>query len=151
MINVRKSILRSSWKIEFPGMKIDLIKISFSLATEKVQKVVKNCQNLLRSHFTIRLELTKVIGLLSSTTKAMKPTKIQLRFFSATAKCVSKRKHELSVSNETKHQAKNRIKFVDRELEVLQWPNWTHRWLFKQSATGMNHQGNGQRRKDPCI
>ena len=37
-------------KIEFLGMEIDSIKMTMSLTAEKVQKVVKTCQNLLRSH-----------------------------------------------------------------------------------------------------
>ena len=37
---------------------------------------------------------------------------------------MSKGKIELSVSNNIKHQVKNRINLVDREVEVLQWPNF---------------------------
>ena len=37
---------------------------------------------------------------------------------------MSKGKNELSVSNNIKHQVKNRINLAGRELEVLQWPNF---------------------------
>ena len=57
-----------------------LIKMALSLTPEKVQKVVKACQNLLRSHSTTLLELTRVIGVLSLTIQAVEPAKIQLRF-----------------------------------------------------------------------
>ena len=36
---------------------------------------------------------------------------------------MSKEKNELSVSNNIKHQVKNRVNLVDKELVVLQWPN----------------------------
>ena len=80
IINIKKSILHPCQKIEFLGMEIDSIKMTLSLTPEKVQKVVKTCQNLLRSHFTTLLELTRVVGLLSSTIQAVEPAKIQLRF-----------------------------------------------------------------------
>ena len=50
--------------------------------------------------------------------------KDSVKISSATTNCVSKEKNELSVSNNTKHQVKNRVNLVDRELEVLQWPNF---------------------------
>ena len=81
IINIKISILYPCQKIEFLGMETDLIKMTLSLAPEKVQKVVKTCQNLLRSHSTTLLELARVIGLLSSTIQAMEPPKIQFRFF----------------------------------------------------------------------
>ena len=92
IINVKKSILHPCQKIEFLGMEIDSIKMTLSLTPEKVQKVVKTCQNLLRSHSTTLLELTRVVGLLSSTIQAVEPAKIQLKFFSTTTNCVSKEK-----------------------------------------------------------
>ena len=80
IINIKKSILHPCQKIEFLGMEIDSIKMTLSLTPYKVQKVVKTCQNLLRSHSTTLLELTRVVGLLSSTIQAVEPAKIQLRF-----------------------------------------------------------------------
>ena len=41
MIKIRKSILHPCQKIEFLGMEIDLIKMTLTLTTEKVQKVVE--------------------------------------------------------------------------------------------------------------
>ena len=49
--------------------------------------------------------------------------KDSVKISSATTNCVSKEKNELSVSNNIKHQVKNRVNLVNRELEVLQWPN----------------------------
>ena len=123
IINIKKSILHPCQKIEFLGMEIDSIKMTLSLTPEKVQKVVKTCQNLLRSHSTTLLELTRVVGLLSSTIQAVEPAKIQLRFLQQQQIVCLRKKNELSVSNNIKHQVKDRVNLVDRELEVLQWPN----------------------------
>ena len=66
--------------------------MTLSLTPVKVQKIVKTCQNLLRNHSATLLELTRVVGLLSSTIQAVEPAKIQLKFFSTTTNCVSKEK-----------------------------------------------------------
>ena len=80
IINIKKSILHSCHKIEFLGMETVSIKMTLSLTAEKVQKVVKTRQSILRSHPTTLLELTRVIGLLSFTIQAVEPQKFQLRF-----------------------------------------------------------------------
>ena len=70
------------------GSEIDSIKMTLSLPSEKVQKVAKTCENLLRSHSTNLLESTRVVGLLSSTIQAVEPGKIQLNFFNNYKLCV---------------------------------------------------------------
>ena len=80
IVNVKKSILPPCQEIEFLGMEIDSVKMTLSLTPEKVQKVVKTSQDLLKSHSATLLELTRVAGLLSSTIQAMKLAKIHLRF-----------------------------------------------------------------------
>ena len=44
--------------------------------------------------------------------------KDSVKISSTRTNCVSKEKNELSVSNNIKHQVKNRVNLVDRELEV---------------------------------
>ena len=80
VINIKKSILRPCQKIDILGKEIDSIKMTLSLTPENVQKVVKTCQSLLRSHSTTLLELTRVVGFLSYIIQAVKPPMIQLRF-----------------------------------------------------------------------
>ena len=98
--------------------------MTLSLTPVKVQKIVKTCQNLLRNHSATLLELTRVVGLLSSTIQAVEPAKIQLRFLQQQQIVCLRKKNELSVSNNIKHQVKNRVNLVNRELEVLQWPKF---------------------------
>ena len=106
----------------FVGMEIDSIKMTLSLTTKKVQKVVKTCQNFVRSYSTTLLELVKVSPRIHYTSSGT--CKYLLKIYSATTNCVSEGKNELSVSDNIKHQVKNRINLVDGELEVLQWPNF---------------------------
>ena len=61
-INIKNSILHACQKIEFSIIEIDSIKMTLSLATEKIQKVVKACQDLLMNHCKNLLVLSKVIG-----------------------------------------------------------------------------------------
>ena len=82
--------------------------------------------------------------------------KNSVKISSAATNCVSKEKNELSVSNNIKHQVKNRVHLVVRELEVLQWPDFFSVEPTDASLTGwgsnpmgFKHQGNGQRKRDP--
>ena len=77
------------------------------------------CQNLLRSCATTLLDLTKAIGLLSSTIQAVEPAKIPLRFLQQQQIKFLRKKRAIRKKN--KLQVKSRIKLVDKELEVLQW------------------------------
>ena len=47
-----------------------------------------------------------------------------VKISSTTVNCVSKGNKELSVCNNIKHQVRSRTNLVDKEHEVLQWPNF---------------------------
>ena len=81
----------------------------------------KSCQDLSEPS---QESLTRVVSLLSSTIQAVEPAKIQLRFLQQQQIVCLRKKNELSVSNNIKHQVKNRVNLVNRELEVLQWPKF---------------------------
>ena len=70
--------------------------MTLSLTPVKVQKIVKTSQNLLRSHSATLLELTRVVGLLSSTIQAVESAKIQLRYFQQQQIVCLRKKNELS-------------------------------------------------------
>ena len=70
VINLKKSVLKHpSQKREFLGVKIDTHTMTLALTEEKIEKVILKCQNLLSHPQTTVLELTKLIGLMSSTLK----------------------------------------------------------------------------------
>ena len=109
IINIKKSILLSYQKTKFLGMEIDSMKMTLPKRPEKVQKVVKTCQNLLRSHCTTLLELTRVVGLISSTIEAVEPAKIQLRFLQQQQIVGLRGKNELSVSNTLNTKSRTKL------------------------------------------
>ena len=132
-------------KIDVLGIEIDSMKITWLLTPEKVQKVVETCQNLLRSHSTTLREGTKSCWDLSESSQKLFYNSSRIHqsygFFiihntssgtsndsvkisSITTICVSKEKNELPLSNNIKHQVKNRVNLVHRDLEVLQWPKF---------------------------
>ena len=67
VINLKKSVMKSPQQIEFLGLKIDTHTITLVLTKEKIGKVILKCQNLLSHPQTTVLELTQLIGLMSST------------------------------------------------------------------------------------
>ena len=68
VINWKNTVLIPVKEIEFVGQKINSINLEISLTEEKIQKVKTKSQNLLTEPETSILELTKVIGLLTSIT-----------------------------------------------------------------------------------
>ena len=155
IINIKKSILHPCQKIKFLGMETDSIKMTLSLTPEKVQKVVKTCQNLLRSHSTTLVEFTRVVGLLSSTIQAVEPAKIIQQ---QQIVCL-REKNELSVSNNTKSRTEltwwiENLRFCNGRTFSQLNPQviiQTDASLTggEQSAMGFKHQGNGQRKREP--
>ena len=132
------------------------------MTAEKVQKVVKTCQNLLSSHFTTLVELTRVMGLLSSTIEAMEPVKIQLTFLQLQQiVCLRENMNYQSVVTLNIKSRTELTWWVDlRFIMTKLFLSWTHIWLFKQMlpwqygeqpATVLKHHGNGQRRREPCT
>ena len=80
VVNWKKSVLTPVQEIEFLGLTINSVTLELSLNKTKVQKVVSECQNLLNNPQTSILELTRVIGLLTSTIQAVLPARLNCRF-----------------------------------------------------------------------
>ena len=80
VINLKKSVLKPSQQIEFLGLKIDTHSMTSALTEEKKEKVILKRQNLLSHPQTTALELTQLIGLMSSTVQADLPARLQIRY-----------------------------------------------------------------------
>ena len=80
VINWKKFVLTSVQEIEFLGLKINFVTLELSLNKTKIKKVVPECQNLLNNPQTSILELTRLIGLLTSTIQAVLPARLSCRF-----------------------------------------------------------------------
>ena len=91
VINLKKSVLKHpSQKREFLGVKIDTHTMTLALTEEKIEKVILKCQNLLSHPQTTVLELTKLIGLMSSTLKSSSASSSSAIVFTAATNTISK-------------------------------------------------------------
>ena len=73
VLNLKKLVLTPTQRIEFLGVTVDSLIMSLSLPEKKVSKVQKQWRELLQKTQVLILELTKLIGLLSSTIQAVLP------------------------------------------------------------------------------
>ena len=72
-INWKKSVLTPVQEIEFLGLTINSVTMKLSLNKTKIQKVVSECQILLKNPQTSILELTRLTDLLTSTIQTVLP------------------------------------------------------------------------------
>ncbi|XP_057296294.1 uncharacterized protein LOC130625258 [Hydractinia symbiolongicarpus] len=80
LINLKKSVLEATQKIEFLGMSVDSVTMSLYLTREKVTKIQTQCLSLYKTREATILELTQLIGVLSSTIQAVLPARLEFRF-----------------------------------------------------------------------
>ena len=80
VINWKKSVLTPVHEIEFMGLAITSVTLELSLNKAKIQKVVSECKNWLNNPQTSVLELTELIGLLTSTIQAVLLARLNWRF-----------------------------------------------------------------------
>ena len=79
-LNLKKSVLEPSQKIEFSGMIIDSIKMEISLPQEKLVKLMSQCKQVAGSKEITVMDLTKLTRKLGSTTQAILPAELQVRY-----------------------------------------------------------------------
>ena len=80
VINVKKSELTPTRKIEFLGVRIDSNRMEISLSQDKIIKIQDQCQKLLDQEDVSLREMTQLIGKLSSTALAVLPAPLQYRY-----------------------------------------------------------------------
>ena len=79
IVNYRKSHLDPVQQLEFLGVLVDTRDLSLYLPGEKLRKIRKKCQNILNlSEISVR-ELSKFLGLLTSSIQAIFPAPLHLR------------------------------------------------------------------------
>ena len=80
VINWKKSVLTPEQEIEFLDLTINSVTLELFANKANIQKVVSKCQNLLNNPQTSILELTRLIGLLTSTIQVVLPARLNCRF-----------------------------------------------------------------------
>ena len=77
VIKLKESILTAQQKIQFLGLLVDPLNMSLSLTLEKLTKVTSQCLEMYKKEKVSILQLTELIGLLSSTAQAVLPAQLQ--------------------------------------------------------------------------
>ena len=80
VLNLKKSVLTPTQRIEFLSVTVDSLIMTMSLPEKKVSKVQRQSLELLQKTQVLILELTKLIGLLSSTIQAVLRAQMSFRF-----------------------------------------------------------------------
>ena len=80
LTNPQKSVLVPLQKIELLGLEIDSVRMTLPLPQEKVKKLRLKCQKLISNPRTTLWEMTSLLGFLCSTTQAVLPAMLQIRF-----------------------------------------------------------------------
>ena len=79
-VNYQKSILVPSQQMEFLGSLVNSINLTLSLPRDKIRKIQSKCQDLLETPVTTVRELSKFLGLLSSSIQAVFPAPLHYRY-----------------------------------------------------------------------
>ena len=77
LLILKKSVLQPCQEIKFLGLIVNSVNLTLSLPLQKVQKVQEECTKMYNKNWTSILELTKLLGLLSSTIQEVVPTRLQ--------------------------------------------------------------------------
>ena len=81
VINLKKSILTPQQKLEFLGLLVSFLNMSLSLTPEKLMKVTSQCLKLYKTDKVSILQMTKLVGLLSSPAQAVLPAQLQFWYY----------------------------------------------------------------------
>ena len=79
VLNLKKSVLEPSQKIEFLGMFLDSMKMEITLPQEKLVKLTPQCKQVAECKEITIMDLTKLIGKLGSIAQAILPAQLQVR------------------------------------------------------------------------
>ena len=109
--NVKKSVMEPVQTIEYLGLVINSIQMTLSLTEEKVKGILQECKIIFSVKEITVLQLTQLVGLLSSTIQAILPAKIQFCYMQLQQ--VSPLKGGMSY--------KEKIILNDQALGELQW------------------------------
>ena len=80
VINFKKSVMEPVQTIEYLGLVINSIQMTLSLTEEKVKGILQECSIIFSMKEITVLQLTQLVGLLSSTIQAVLPAQIQFRY-----------------------------------------------------------------------
>ena len=116
VLNLKKSLLTPTQRIDFLGVTVDSLIMTLSLPEKKVSKAQKKFLKLVQKTQVWILELAKLIGLLPSTIQAALPAQINFRYLQQQQIQALK-----TQGSYCKKVILNRTGVVDTKFENLQW------------------------------
>ena len=122
VINLKKSVMTPSLEMEFLGLAIKSKEMTISLPEEKLQKVKFQYLHLYQSPQVSILQLTKVLGDLTSTIQAALSARINSRFLQQQQIQSSlERKEVMSGKYNFEQQLETGVSMVDKKFGDFQW------------------------------
>lgn len=128
-VNYLKSVLVPSQQMEFLGSLVNSLDLSLSLPRDKIRKIQSKCQDLLNTPVTTVRELSKFLGLLSSSIQAVFPAPLHYRYLQQAKNSVLRFRKSYEA-----------VVHLDSEcLQEVQWWKdnlvaWNGKALFQQST-----------------
>ena len=80
VINSKNCVLEPTQKVEFLGMIVNSKTMTLSLPQEKVQKIKSQCPDVYSAQEITLLELTRLLGTLTSTIQVILPARLQFQY-----------------------------------------------------------------------
>ena len=119
-VNYLKSALVPSQQMEFLGSLVDSVNLSLSLPRDKIRKIQSNCQLLLENPVTSVRELSKFLGLLSSSIQAVFPAPLHYRYLQQAKNAVLKSKIVRGPSH-LRLRGTSGGTVVERQSDSMEW------------------------------
>ena len=120
VINLKKCVLDPAQEISFLGLIVNSQTMALSLPAEKIGKIKDQCLRLYKASKVTLLDLTKLIGTLSSTIQAVLPARLQFRVLQQQQ--IVSLKQFLPHFGKADSHGKKRVVIVGQQSRTLQWP-----------------------------
>jgi hypothetical protein len=129
VVNYPKSLLTPSHQIEFLGFVVNSASLTLSLPKYKIKKVLQNCQQLLDNPVTLVRELSKFLGLLSSSIQAVFPAPLHYRYLQQANNFVLKRQKSYEALVNLDSEALQEVQWWKNNLVA-----WNEKALLQQAT-----------------
>lgn len=120
-VNYLKSVLVPSQQMEFLGSLVNSLDLSLSLPRDKIRKIQSKCQDLLNTPVTTVRELSKFLGLLSSSIQAVFPAPLHYRYLQQANKLCSQISQILRSCSPSRLGMPPRGTVVERQSSSMEW------------------------------
>ena len=119
-INLKKSVLIPSQTVEFLGIVVDSLTMTFALSPKKIMKLISLCRNALSCPAMTLRELCSLVGKLRSTAPAVSPAPLQVRYLQQVCITAQSNRFHYEQVTSLSREGKTELKWWVENLELLQ-------------------------------